>query len=199
MFCCRAAPAHETPGRSHRILQTHHRASRRRGAIERPRQSAERDHARADRRAGERDDVADREASGRRVAGQRPEHNQVGGQHQQQAPQHRLLAQSRRFPSEIEQPPSPRGETLDRPCRESEQPQFLRGRRIDCQPISIIGVALRLANLICIAIAPDSAFSQQPMRREPRTREQNRRPPRVSCEHHAPTAVLRPSRPARTR
>ena len=47
--------------RRHGLLQSKHRGGRRRRAIERPRQSSKRDHAGADRRARERDDVPERE------------------------------------------------------------------------------------------------------------------------------------------
>ena len=118
-----------------------------------------------------------------RISRHRPEHDEVRGQHQQQAPEHGPLAQARRLPAEIEQTSSARAESLDRPRRESEQPQFLGGRRIDGEPISVVGVALRLAHLIGIAIAPHAAFAQQPVRRQPCAREQNRRPPCVRRQH----------------
>ena len=82
------------------------------------------------------------------VPGDRPEHQQVGREHQQQAPQYRPFAQSGRVPLQIEQLPAPRREPFDRPRRESEQPQLLGGRRIDRQTIRVIGVPLRVANFV---------------------------------------------------
>lgn len=75
---------------------------------------------------------------------------------------------------------APGDETVERPTGKAEQTQFLTCRRIDCQPVSILGVPLRAAHFIGIAIAPDRAFAQKPMRGQPRAREQGGRPPRVS-------------------
>ena len=62
---------------------------------------------------------------------------------------------------------------------ETEQPQLLAGRRIDRQAIGVVGVALRAAHLVGVAIAPDAALAQQPVRGQPRAAEHQRRPPGV--------------------
>ena len=59
-------------------------------------------------------------------------------------------------------------EAVDRPADQAEQPQLLAGRRIDGEPVGVVGVALRAANLVGVAVAPDPALAQQPVRREPR-------------------------------
>ena len=63
---------------------------------------------------------------------------------------------------------------------EAEQPQFLARGRIDRQPVGVVGIALRGAHLLGVAIAPDRALAQQPVRRQPRAGEHDRRPPGVA-------------------
>ena len=77
-----------------------------------------------------------------------------------------------------------RDEALERPARESEEPQLLARGRIDGEPERIVGIALRRANFRCVAIQPDRTLTQQPMRREPRTAEHDRCPPREAEEDH---------------
>ncbi len=48
-----------------------------------------------------------------------------------------------------------------------EQAQLFGGRRIDREPVRVVGVTLRLTYLVGVAIAPHGAFAQQPLRREP--------------------------------
>jgi hypothetical protein len=76
---------------------------------------------------------------------------------------------------------TPRDEPLDRPSREAEQAQLLARRRIDREPVRVIGVALRRAHLGRVAIEPDTALAQQPVRRHPGAGEHERGPP-VVCE-----------------
>ena len=75
-------------------------------------------------------------------------------------------------------------ETFDRPAGEAEQPQFLARGRVHRQAISVVGIPLRVAHFFGVAIAPDRALAQQPVRRQPRARQHERRPPRVSGENH---------------
>ena len=96
---------------------------------------------------------------------------------------HRPLAQSGGLPLQIEQPPAARREPVDDPTGQPEQPQLLRGGRIHGQAIGVIGVALRRADFVGIAILPDSAFAQQPVRGDPGSRQQKRRPPGVRRQH----------------
>ena len=66
------------------------------------------------------------------IRGDRPEHQNVRGQHQQQAPQHRPLAQASGFPLQVEQQPAPRRESFDgprRPARTAAVPWPRAGRR----------------------------------------------------------------------
>ena len=65
-------------------------------------------------------------AVGRR-ARHRPEHHDVGGQHDQQAPDHGPLAQAGGLPAQLEEPAAPRAESLHGPAREPEQPELLGG------------------------------------------------------------------------
>src|SRR5207244_1186276 len=57
------------------------------------------------------------------------------------------------------------------------QPQLFARRRIDREVERVIGVALRAADFVRLAIEPDGALAQQVMRRQPRAGQQNRRPP----------------------
>ena len=101
----------------------------------------------------------------------------------QQAPEHRALAQPRRLPEKIGEVMAARPEAFDDPVGQSKQPQLLGGRRIDREPVGIVGMALGVANFFGVAVAPDGALAQQPVRGEPCAREQDRRPPRVAGEH----------------
>ena len=74
-------------------------------------------------------------------------------------------------------------EPLDRPIGKSEQAQFLGGRWIHRQSVSIVGMAFGLAHFFGIAIFPDRAFLQEPVRRQPGARQNQRGPPRVNREH----------------
>ena len=67
---------------------------------------------------------------------------------------------------------------------QAEQPQLLAGRRVDGEPVGIVGDALRAAHLVGVAIEPDRALAQQPMRRQPRRRQHQRRPPGEPEQHH---------------
>ncbi len=73
-------------------------------------------------------------------------------------------------------------EAIDRPADQTEQPQLLAGGRIDREPIRVVGVALRAAHFVGVAVAPDPALAQQPVRRQPGAAEHDRRPPGVGGE-----------------
>ncbi len=75
-------------------------------------------------------------------------------------------------------------ETVDRPAGKAEQPQLLARGRVHRQPVGVVGIPLRAAHLLGVAVAPDRALAQKPVRRQPRAREHDRRPPRVSGEDH---------------
>ena len=75
-------------------------------------------------------------------------------------------------------------ETIDRPVGEAEEPQLLRGGRIDRHPEGVVGVALRGAHDVGVAVPPDRALAQQPVRGQPRPAQDDRGPPRIREEHH---------------
>ena len=54
--------------------------------------------------------------------------------------------------------------------------RILAGGRIDGHPVGVFSVALRRADVVGVAIPPDRALAQQPVRRKPRTTEHQRRP-----------------------
>ena len=115
---------------------------------------------------------------------QRPEHRHVGGNNEQQTPNHRLLAQPRRFVLECVQSSAAVDETVDGPTNDAEQAHFLGGRRVNGEPKGVVGVALRTPHLVRVAVAPDPALTQQPVGCEPRASQDEGRPPRVGKEHN---------------
>ena len=171
-------------GRPHRRLEPQHRGDRRGRSVERPAESAERDHRHADGALHVDDGLAETDAAGGGGARQQPEHQDVRGDDEEHAPDDRTLAQSRGRVLKLVQARAPGDETVDRPAGEAEQPQLLARGRIHRQPVGVVGVALRAAHLLGVAVAPDRALAQQPVRRQPRAREHDRRPPRVPGEDH---------------
>ena len=109
--------------------------------------------------------------SGGRGVGERPEHDDVGADHEQQAPQHRFFAQARGLVLQLVQERAAIDEAVDDPAGEAEQAKLLRGGRIDGEPVGVFGVALRGPHLLGVAVAPDPALAQQPVRRQPRAAE----------------------------
>ena len=148
--------------------EAQHRGHRRGGAVERPVEPAEGDHARAHRGLGEDDQRAEVEPAGGGGVGQRPEHGDVRAGDQQQAPDQRPLAQARRRGTAARSSRlRRRDEALDHPVGQAEQPQLLGRRRIDREPVGVLGVALGRAHLVGVAVAPDRALAQQPVGGEP--------------------------------
>ena len=94
------------------------------------------------------------------------------------------LAQTRGCVLKLVQARASGDEAVDRPAGEAEQPQLLARGRVHRQPVGVVGIALRAAHFFGVAVAPDRALAQQPVRRQPRAREHDRRPPRVPGEDH---------------
>ena len=143
---CRAAARRQGAARGHRRLEPQHGAHRRGRSVERPVQPAERDHRRADRSLREDDGLRERGGAARGVRGERPEDDDVRGEDYQQTPRDRLLAQPRRFVLQGVQPRPPRDEAIEDPVGEPEEPQLLGRRRVDGEPVGVLGVALRGAH-----------------------------------------------------
>ena len=76
----------------------------------------------------------------------------------------------------------PADEALHHPVDQAEEAQLLGRGRIDGEPVGVLGVALRLAHLLGVAVAPDRALAQEPVGGEPRPGQDERRPPRVAEE-----------------
>ena len=104
----------------------------------------------------------------------------VGGEHEQQAPD-APASRAAASPAYCSSNSSVRraDEALDHPVRQAEQPQLLGRRRIDRQPVGVVGVALRLAHLVGVAVAPDARS------RAAASAWRARRPPSTSGAHHA--------------
>ena len=76
--------------------------------------------------------------------GQRPEHPDVGENDEEQAPGDRTLAQAGRPPLELVELNPTSAEAVDDPVGEAEEAKFLGGRRVDGEPVRVLGVPLRL-------------------------------------------------------
>ena len=134
-----------------------------------------------------------------RGMGERPEHDDVGADHQQHAPQHRPLAQPRRLVLQLVQPRAAVDEAIDRPVGQSEQPQLLARRRIDGEPVGVIGVALGAAHFVGVAVAPDRRFRAAANASPARRRRARSAPTRRKRPARRPTPGRRSSRPGRWR
>ena len=111
-------------------------------------------HSEREAKAEKRSDVGrDAVKQGR----QRPEHQDVGGDDEEHAPDHGTFAQPRRRILELVQARASRDEAIDGPAREAEQPQLLARGRIDGEPVGVVRIALRAAHLFGIAVPPDRA------------------------------------------
>ena len=139
-------PVGSAPAFCHRRLEAQHGGHRRRGSVERPAETAEGDERGADRGLRKHDERADGDAAGSGVGGERPEHHDVRAEHDEQTPQHRLLAQARRLVLQRVQARPALDEAIDRPADEAEEAQLLGWRRIDGQPVGVLGVALSAAD-----------------------------------------------------
>src|SRR5208337_5442065 len=91
----------------------------------------------------------------------------VRGKHQQKAPDDGALAQAGGLPAQLEQTPAPRAKALHGPSREPEEPELLGRGWFDRKAVGVVGVALRLADFLGIAVAPHDAFAQEPVRAQP--------------------------------
>ncbi len=159
--------------RTHGSLEPQHGGNGSSRSVERPTESAERDHRHADGalHVYHRFPKTDAARDGGQWPVSRRQH--VGADDQEHAPDHGTLAQTRGGVLKFVQASAPGDETVDRPAGKAEQAQFLAGGRIHRQPVRIVGVPLRAAHLFGIAVAPDRALAQKPVRGQPRAREQD--------------------------
>ncbi len=174
----------ESAGRAHRRLQTQDGGHRSGRPVQGPAESAERDRRHTDRALHVDDRFPERDASGRGRLREHPEDEHVRGHDEQHAPHDRTLAQAGGRVLQIVQARAAFAETLDRPGREAEQAQLLARRRVHGQAVGVLGIPLRASHLVRVAVAPDRALAQQPVRGQPRARQHDRRPPRVADEDH---------------
>ena len=91
----------------------------------------------------------------------------------------------RRLPARVVEPPPVAPAAVDGPTGEAEQPQLLGGRRVDGEPVRVVGVPLGLPHRVGLAVLPHPALAQQPVLGEPRAAEHERGPPRVGEEEGA--------------
>jgi hypothetical protein len=73
--------------------------------------------------------------------------------------------------------PAAGGEAVHRPARQAEQAQLLGRRRIDGQPVRVVGVALGVDDLLGLAVPPDGRLPQEPVGRPPGRQQEGRGPP----------------------
>src|SRR5215510_11078198 len=180
----RATPRLQRASRTHGWLESQHGSDWRSGSVERPTESAKRNHRNADGALHVHHSGPQSDSSVCGAACQHPEHRDIRADYQKQAPDQRPLAQSCGSVLQLVQTSPSRNESLHDPAGESKQPQFLARGRIHGKPISVVGITLRAAYLFGVAVAPDSTFTQKPMRGRPSAREQDWRPPRISGKNH---------------
>ena len=115
--------------------------------------------------------------SGRRQRRRRPHRRRaarrrstLATEHDRQARQHRLLAQPGRLVLQVVQPAAGGDESIGHPAGETEEAQLLRRGGVDGQPVGVLGVPLRFAHLVGVAVLPHAALAEQPVRRQPRRR-----------------------------
>ena len=173
---CRWSPR---AGGGHRRFQPDHGGDRRRGPVERPVEPAEGDGAHTDGGLQGHDRCRQVEATVGGPIGQRPERQQVGGDHDDDAGGDGPLAQSGRFVLQVVQAPPLGGEPVDDPVGQPEQADLLRRRRVDGKPVRVLGVPLGPLHLGRAAVLPDGALAEQPMGGRPGEHEHDRLPPPV--------------------
>ena len=189
-------PRTSDPAGSMASSKPQHGRDGRGGAIERPRQPAEGDHAGHHGGGRECHHPIEWQRAVGRGARQRPEHHDVRGKHQHQAPDHRPLAEAA-WPASCSSN-SRRRRARKRSTvqsRKPEEPELLGRGWLDRQAVGVVGVALGLADFLGIAVAPDAALAQQPVRGQPAAGKQQRRPPRDSPRARRPRRDPRPSPP----
>ena len=68
--------------------------------------------------------------------------------------------------------------------RQAEEAHFFGRRRIHRQPVHVVGVTLRAANHLGVAVKPNRALSQPPMRGQPRPAKEQGGPPGIGSQDH---------------
>ena len=169
--------AAERPALGHLRADAGDGGARRGAAVERPVQAAEGEQAGGERGLGERDRGADADAPVERGVADRPEHQRVRRHHDQQAPDQRALAQSRRLPLQVAQPPGPVAEATHHPVAEHEDAHLLGGGSVDREAVGVVGVALGELHRRGLAVPPHAALTQQPVGAPPGQTQHDRRPP----------------------
>ena len=167
------------------------RRDRRGGAVEGPVEPAEGDHATCRRRPGRR------RPPGRGRAGRRRRRRPAPRRRPRWPPTTRSRLQTTdrsrsrvaSYCSSCSRAPAV-DEAVDHPAGQAEQPQLLGRRRVDGQPVGVVGVALGRPHLVGVAVAPDRALAQQPVGGQPA-------PPSTSGAHQAkPNSTTAEARPA---
>ena len=103
--------------------------------------------------------------------GKRPENRHVGAKHDEQAPDHGPFAEPGRFVLERMQTRAAIHKTVDGPPGQAEQAELLGWRRLNGEPVGVVGITLRAAHLLRVAVAPDAALAQQPVCGQPSAAE----------------------------
>ena len=118
-----------------------------------------------------------------RRRGEHPQDQAVGREHDHQTGDNRSFPHPGRLILQPVQAPPAGDEALEHPVGQAEDPHFLGRRRVHGEPVGVLGVALRLPDLLGVAVLPDRALPQQPVRREPRAGQHRRRPEGEAEEH----------------
>ena len=165
--------------RAHHVLEPVDGGDRGGGAVERPVEPAEGDGADADGRLQGDDRRRQRQVAVGGPDAERPERDQVGGQHEDEGPEQGALVQARGLVLQVVEVAALAGEAVDDPVGEPEQAHLLGGRGVDGEAVGVVGVALRAHHLGGAALEPDRALAQHPVGRRPGEHEHDRLPPAV--------------------
>ncbi len=179
------APPGSAPAGAIAALQAQHRGHRRGRAVEGPVEPAEGDHRGAHRRLGVGDGGAELDAAAARRRGQRPE-DQRGWRRLTSSrldSSDRSRSRVASYCSRCRRVRRSTKRSMVQPARPNRRSSLAAGR-IDGEAIGVVGVALRAAHLVGVAVAPDGALAQQPVGRQPAAGEHQRRPPGEGEQHH---------------
>ncbi len=178
-----AADPGQGAGRRHLRLQTADRRHRGRRAVEGPAEPAEGDRARPEGGAGVGDDGLQVEAAGVPLARDRPEDEDVGGQHEDESPAHRPLAEPGGVVLQLMEVEPVVGEPVEQPRSQPEETDLLGRGRLGGQVVGVRRVATGCLHGVGVPVAPHAALAQQPVGGPPGGQEHERRPPRETDEH----------------
>ncbi len=173
----------ERAGGRHRRLQRPDRDDRSRGTVEGPAEPTERDRAGPERGSGVGHDGLEVELSVVPLLGEQPEEEGVRRQHDHEGAAERALAEASGVVLQLVEAEPVAGEPLEQPRGQPEEPDLLGGRRLGREGVGVVGVAAGGLDLVGVAVAPDAALAEQPVRGTPGGQQEEGRPPGEPEQH----------------